>query len=275
MMLHFCQHLTCLRPGPNPLLFFIPLPPRVGSRMSPVVPSVEELAVRGLLDVSIELPGPPSGPVLSLGSFASEATNGPDWISGSALLTPNRSYPVLTTSTERQYPLKVSFQACCSDDPAVNARFRRHAQILTLDTLPKSPGPSYRRKYSRVEEVVAWWEDATGLWLVLIDDGTTLQSESLLRCWSAIMGDDSEEEESTDGLPSDVPRTFSDSSSESAERYGKVCELLLQIVDCLRVSPCEQGQAYARRSMIDRWHWCPVDPELSIYNMMIQNPSPR
>lgn len=83
------------------------------------------------------------------------------WKTGSAYLSSQQHLPLLGSPNDR-----VRF-AWCSKANSFD-RFRRRAQLIALDTLPPSPGPSSATcsKFTPVNEVVAWWEDNSGCWLL-------------------------------------------------------------------------------------------------------------
>ena len=165
-----------------------------------------------------------------------------EWICGSADLLPTEKLPLLVSLGDTARHVRFTF--CPRGDSAIMARFRRQAQILVLDTLPPpsrssfgSPSAAVHRHYGRIKQVVAWWEDDTGLWLITDED--TEERRSLIEVWSQYMID----EEVIDVVekPEKMPmnglgtRSAPDIGSSSLARYGAACRILLSVINCLRV----------------------------------------
>ncbi|KAK4686974.1 hypothetical protein P7C73_g3144, partial [Tremellales sp. Uapishka_1] len=215
------------------------------------IPASSAFASKGLSDVSFDLP-------TSLGISISHPTSGAaahstsrnlnagDWVSGRARWDEIKAYPGLRTNDARPRGKDVRFCMCPHGDSSELARFRRHAQFLAIDTLASPAAsssttsssatsplhsaisadgasdwistahPSKRRKrnYRPPTEILAWWEDETGWWLLTEEKEAASQGESLSDWWLKMQGD----EEGNAGL----------------EKYVKVCETLLQVINCLR-----------------------------------------
>jgi hypothetical protein len=117
------------------------------------------------------------------------------------------------------------------------ARFRRQSQLLALGTIPTAPGPSTTR-FGRVKQVLAWWEDGHGLWSVVDEEAE--EGINLVERWSQIMHDPGMDDvvDNSEMLPSNVERRVEMSKRQRETVYGEICELLLKVVECLRVRTC-------------------------------------
>lgn len=214
------------------------------------IPTDAVFAAHGLSDVKLNLPSydkpqPALSAILPL-SATHQALG--EYISGTAVFAPaGDRTPVLVKGPVK--PRSVRFSFCPHGDAVAMAQFRRRAQISVLDTI--SPGiPSNfpcssteHRRYGRIKEVVAWWEDVDGLWL--ITDGEEDESMTLVEWWSRAMTDEEAVEDVGDVGHSKShlngskhsARDFPDRNGAlNLVRWGKACEKLVQIVDALRVS---------------------------------------
>ena len=203
------------------------------------VPSTSTFEAHGLFDVTLDLPQfqyhPTSTSVVPLSASYEAHT---DFLSGAALLTSTEELPLLVKGIIKKYPVRFSF--CPRDDSSALANFRRQAQLLVLDTLPTSSHDvRLSRRYGRIAEVIAWWEDDHGLWLLTNAD--TTQWLSLVEWWSKAMMDKESPDTilhsktSPSSAKSESPFSFEERQSKSLLLWGKACEVLLRVVHCLTV----------------------------------------
>jgi hypothetical protein len=123
-------------------------------------------AAHGLVNVVVD----PSNPLLPS-----------PWVSGSATLDVRSDLPLFATPTCR-----VRFEWCKHSGD--RETFRRRAQFIALDTVDTAGTSSSAGtcKYTAVKQVLAWWDDDSGYWLVTEgEDGlATLQEK-----WAKIRED--------------------------------------------------------------------------------------
>jgi hypothetical protein len=126
--------------------------------------------------------------------------------------------------------------------------FRRHAQLIALDTLPAF-GDAGRRPASRPRsptvplataplphwrpptKIVAWWEDDIGWWLITSE--ARVETVPLTMWWTELLGDgtmDNREERPESGAVAET------NNRKRLPIWAKACESLLQVVETLRVS---------------------------------------
>jgi hypothetical protein len=130
----------------------------------PLLPSADTFRAHGLtnIELSLQLPSAQSQPGLTpspVYPFHPE-----EWISGHAKFVVTPDYPLISKES-KSYP-RISFTFCASNDQGSMSRFRRQAQLLALDSLPSKTGTSKGHQFAHVKEVLAWWEDIHGLWLI-------------------------------------------------------------------------------------------------------------
>jgi hypothetical protein len=225
------------------------------------IPSEAVFAAHGLYDVVLDLP--PSIPPyvthsLNYGHTSSHTTS--NRISGWAKFRPVPTYPPFPSS-KSSYE-EVRFYLGQAGDPSSLSMFRRQAQLIALDTvsLPRStPGsssststdplpdasPPRRResntsidthkRYGLDKEVLAWWEDEHGLWLLTLMDREPTQD--LVEVWGGIIGRGDvhhQVRELINGENKTSPK--GKMRSTGMEAYAEACEVLLKVVDCLTVS---------------------------------------
>lgn len=115
-----------------------------------------------------------------------------EWVSGWATLKREPNYPLFVTDPV-DIPERCRFSWCSLDEPGNAHRFRRRAQIITLDSLPpppssrpstpsETPSPPISLRHNRRRNILAWWEDTDGLWF-LTDEEKVVQI-GLIEWWS-------------------------------------------------------------------------------------------
>jgi hypothetical protein len=216
------------------------------------LPTEEIFAKHGLFDITFDWPTTFNSDVDHTLKFNPTSVHTiTNRVSGWGKLRPVEAYPTFTQDPSFD---EVRFYWTPISDPAAMARFRRQAQIIALDTIPMpgdasrsksfSPGPSSssffkdRRhpRYGLDKEIIAWWEDDHGLWLVTLME--RVDTKDLVQAWGEIfgMGDRAQEgRELVDGQHKHVRKDKSKASGMAC--YGEACEVLLQVVDCMMVSP--------------------------------------
>ena len=208
------------------------------------MPSEAVFASHGLSKISLDLTPLQQAP-LGLASILSPSATyhaTEEWLSGSAELIPTTTLPLLVNWEDVARPVRFIF--CPWGDSAIMARFRRQAQIIVLDTLPppsRSPSASssstLHRHYGRIKQVIAWWEDDTGLWLITDED--TEERRSLVEWWSQLMVDEEDNDvvERTEKMRMNGSGIHSEPKTgpSSLARYGAACGTLLSVINCLRV----------------------------------------
>jgi len=225
----------------------------------PSVPSKEVFAAHGLFDVVVDLPKPRLTANNILVVPPVDSFSATDWSSGSARLQVQDRFGIFTRDG-RDNPRHVRFHFCPPDDQASLARFRRQCQILALGTLPSGPGPSTR--FARVTEVLGWWEDSHGFWFIVEEDKT--EAVDLVEQWSMIMQDPEMEDVvyTTELLPDNVERLSLVDRDTADHTFGKACEVLLSVVQALRVSVIE-GFAHSRAYTSDNYRSLLAGPTCS------------
>jgi len=201
------------------------------------IPSDSVFAAHGLHNVQLDVPQIRPTAVAPLTIPASDSFATAEWVAGTALLRPTERFPLLVPSTTVASSLPVRFSFCPAFDPSSMARFRRQSQLLALGTIPTAPGPSTTR-FGRVKQVLAWWEDGHGLWSVVDEEAE--EGINLVERWSQIMHDPGMDDvvDNSEMLPSNVERRVEMSKRQRETVYGEICELLLKVVECLRVRTC-------------------------------------
>ncbi|WWD17751.1 hypothetical protein CI109_102192 [Kwoniella shandongensis] len=146
------------------------------------------------------------------------------WVSGRAELTPTRDYPLFRHPSQQE---QVHFYFSPASDVRSCAKLRQHAQFLALDSshlasISAEISPTTERasqpKYSLVRELLAWWEDRYGLWLVALEDHD--HTIDLAVWWM----------ERQDAI------TAEEDEQSALSKYGELCDALFGIVQCLKVS---------------------------------------
>jgi len=186
----------------------------------PLLPSDDVFKSHGLSDV--ELLFQISSPAVDVGPSSNPPIHPfhrEEWITGQARLNVQDAYPLIS-SDEKAFPL-VRFTFCSSNDHGSMARFRRQAQLLALDSLPNQHGTSKGSRFAHVKEVLAWWEDIHGLWLITEEDG--VERVRLVDWWARKMDNYME-----DGVIVD--------KQGGPEVWMIACDILVMLVECLKVS---------------------------------------
>jgi hypothetical protein len=223
------------------------------------IPSEAVFAAHGLHDVVLDLPPniPPSVThTLSYNTTPAHKTS--NRISGWAKFRPVPAYP--TFPTGRVLYDEVRLYLGPIGDPASMARFRRQAQLIALDTVPlpwTAPGTSapvsadpsssvlgpdarnaikQEERYCVDNEVIAWWEDEHGLWLLTMMDRNTTQD--LVDVWGGILGQGDVNHQVRQLVNGErKPQGKGKMSGNGMEACAEACEVLLRVVDCLMVCP--------------------------------------
>lgn len=202
-------------------------------------PSISILSIHGLTEVVFDSSGTTrQHPTRS--SFSSTSTaitsdiSYQESISGWAMLEPQTDYPLLMDVQPRKRQVRFSF--CSKHDPSATLRFRKRAQFIALDTLSDQvPGGmtlrrnTERRRYSSVRQLLAWWEDEQGLWLITDEDHGAIAS--LSSRWPKMPWNDIDRNDFTE-----FDESFSgEVGSDITPVCARICQTLLHVVLCLQV----------------------------------------
>jgi serine/threonine protein kinase len=191
------------------------------------VPTHQVFEAHGLQDVQVEHVG--------------------EWISGWATFSPT-DRPFFCPTSE--IPHQVRFSWCSNKDPGSAHRFRRRAQIILLDSLsspvttsrPSTPSEnsasssSFRRnRHGLRRKILAWWEDADGLWF--IKDEVKLAMVGLMEWWSNRVSHRPTLPDDEVDMFSEIPKVdriaTRDAEDDPLDAYAEGCEVLLGMVRCL------------------------------------------
>lgn len=213
-------------------------PAHTSAMGSTSIPAESVFAAHGLFSVTLDIPTPASSKTFIPRAHAAATSLNQlsGWVTGDALLTPVDKFPVFRGGAQyRSHP--VNFAFCPIGDPTLLAQFRRQAQFRALDSLDYTIGtPPHGGKGKEpatlASEVIAWWEDENGLWMVV--EQSPPDTIPFIENWSTVMLGarlgDQHIRGATDGVQNAV-RT----PTSSSLLYANVCETLSEVARRLKV----------------------------------------